>query len=99
MVKRILAWIGIGLIAFMYVLTAVAALIARPEANALLMASIVMTIFVPIILWIFIKLYEMAHKNDGISMSEMRKINKRLKNGEDADKIAKEIEEKYGKKE
>lgn len=97
MIKRVLAWIGIGLIVLMYVITAVAAVTARPEANALLMASIVMTIFVPIVLWIFIKLYEMAHKNDGISMSEMRKINKRLKNGEDANAIAQEIEEKYGK--
>lgn len=97
MIKRILAWVGLGLIALMYVITAISAVMARPEAHAFLMASIVMTIFVPIVLWIFIKLYEMAHKDDGISMREMRKINKRLKNGEDAEKIAKEIEEKYKK--
>ena len=46
-------------------------------------------------IWIFLKVYEVAHRNDGISVSEMRKINKRLKKGENPEKIAKEIEEKY----
>ena len=93
--KRIVAWIGIGLILLMYVITAVAAVTARPEANEFLMASIVMTIFVPIVLWIFIKMYEIAHRNDGISTGEMRKINKRLKAGETPEDIAREIEGKY----
>ena len=62
------------------------------------MASIVVTILVPMLLWMFIKMYEMAHKNDGISMGEMRKINKRIKSGENPEDIAKEIEEKYADK-
>ena len=94
--KRIAAWIGIGLIAVMYLATIVTAVTARPEANAFFMASIVATILIPILLWMFLKMYEMAHKNDGISISEMRKINKRIKNGENPEDIAKEIEEKYG---
>ena len=93
--KRIAAWIGIGLIFLMYVITAVAAVTAKPETNQLLMASIVMTIFVPIVIWLFIKMYEIAHRNDGITAGEMRKINKRLKAGEKPEDIAKEIEEKY----
>ena len=40
----------------------------------------------------------MAHANDDkqITMEEMRKYNKRLKQGEDPEKIAKEIDERYG---
>ena len=96
--KRIAAWIGIGLIVLMYVLTIVASVTARPEANGLFMASIVITILVPILLWMFIKMYEVAHRNDGISVREMRKINKRIKAGENPEEIAKEIEEKYADK-
>lgn len=96
--KRIAAWIGIGLIAVMYLLTIVAAVLARPETMGLFMASIVLTIMVPIILWSFLRMYEMSHPKDGISSAEMRKINKRIKAGENPEKIAKEIEEKYGDK-
>ena len=96
--KRIAAWTGIGLIAVMYLITVIAAVTARPETMGLFMASIVITILVPILLWMFIKMYEIAHKNDGISISEMRKINKRIKAGENPEDIAKEIEEKYADK-
>lgn len=98
MVKRIAAWIGIGLIAVMYLLTVVAAVMARPETMGLFMASIVLTIMVPIILWAFLRMYEISHPKDGISTAEMRKINKRIKAGENPEDIAKEIEEKYGDK-
>lgn len=98
MAKRIAAWIGIGLIAVMYLLTIVAAVTARPETMAFFMASIVLTIMVPIILWAFLRMYEMAHPKDEISAAEMRKINKRIKAGENPEDIAKEIEEKYGDK-
>lgn len=96
--KRIAAWIGLGLIAVMYLLTIVAAVMARPEAMGLFMTSIVLTILVPIMMWAFIKMYEMSHPQDSISASEMRKINKRIKSGENPEKIAKEIEEKYSSK-
>ena len=93
--KRIAAWVGIGLIVVMYGLTVVAAVTARPETMGLFMASIVVTVFVPIVLWLFIKMYERAHQDDGISVSEMRKINKRIKAGENPEEIAREIEKKY----
>ena len=95
MIKRIIAWIGIGFIAIMYVLTAIFAILARPETNQLFMASLVMTIIVPIVIWAFLKMYEVTHQNNGISVKEMRNINKRLKQGENPEQIAKEIEEKY----
>lgn len=93
--KRIIAWIGIGLIIIMYLLTAIFAILARPETNQLFMASLVMTIIVPIMIWAFLKMYEVTHQNNGISVKEMRNINKRLKQGENPEQIAKEIEEKY----
>lgn len=93
--KRIAAWIGLGLIAVMYLLTVVAAVTARPEAMGLFMASIILTILIPILLWSGIKMYEMSHPEGGITVSQMRKINKRIKAGENPEEIAKEIEEKY----
>ncbi|MBO5353545.1 MAG: hypothetical protein J6J42_01070 [Lachnospiraceae bacterium] len=95
MAKRIAAWVGIGVIVLMYVLSLIASLLARPEANQLFMASIVLTLVVPLLLWMFLKMYERAHQNDGISVSEMRKINKRIKAGENPEDIAREIEEKF----
>ncbi len=95
MVRRIIAWIGIGLIVLMYLITAISAVLAKPETNQLFMASVVMTIIIPVVIWAFLRMYEVAHRNNGISMSEMRKINKRLKKGENPEQIAKEIEEKY----
>lgn len=97
MMKRIAAWIGLGVIALMFLLSVIAAAMARPEANQLFMASLVVLVLVPIALWIFIKLYEWAHRNDGVSMKEMREINKRIAAGENPEDIAKEIEEKYKK--
>lgn len=93
--KRIAAWIGIGIIVIMYLLTIAAAILARPETLGLFMASIVLTIMIPIIMWSFLRMYELAHKEDGMSVSEVRKINKRIKSGENPEDIAKEIEEKY----
>jgi len=97
MVKRIAAWIGIGVIGVMFLISAVAAAMARPEANGLFMASMVSLVFVPVLLWIFIKLYEWAHRNDSITRKEMKEIEKRIAAGENPEDIAKEIEEKYGK--
>lgn len=95
MAKRIAAWAGIGIIVLMYVLSLIASLMARPEANQLFMTSIVLTLVVPLLLWMFLKMYEQVHQNDGISIYEMRKINKRIKAGEIPEDIAKEIEEKF----
>lgn len=98
MIKRIAAWVGIGLIALMYLFTIVAAVLARPETMNLFVASIALTILIPIILWAFLRMYEMSHPEGELSSAEMRKINKRIKAGENPEKIAKEIEEKYNNK-
>lgn len=52
--KRIAAVIGIVLLAAMYVVTFISALIGTPTAGQLFRFSLGMTIAVPIFLWIFI---------------------------------------------
>ena len=96
--KQILAVVGLLLIVGMYVASFVFALTAKPGAEGMFMASLVATVIVPIVLYIFIALDKWAKKNapEGISYKEMRAYNKRIKDGEDPKKIAKEIEEKYG---
>ncbi len=100
MVKRIIAWFGIILLAGLYIATFVCALISTPATRGLMFASLGMTVIVPVVLWVFIRLYDKAHQKDDkqISASEMRKYNKRIKNGEKPEDIAKEIEERYGVK-
>ena len=96
--KQILAVIGLLLIVGMYVVSIVFACMAKPGAEGMFMASLVATVIVPIVLYIFIALDKWAKRNapEGISYKEMRAYNKRIKNGEDPQKVAKEIEEKYG---
>jgi len=96
--KQILAAIGLLLLVGMYVASIVLACFAKPGAEGMFMASLVATVIVPIVLYIFITLDKWARKNapEGMSLKELRQYNKRIKNGEDPQKIAKEIEEKYG---
>ncbi len=97
--KRIAAIVALALIAAMYIATFVMGLLATPATKEMFVASIAATVFLPIIAWIFIRLYALAHKDDdkNITWREMRKINKRLKAGESPEKIAEEIDEKYNK--
>ncbi len=96
--KQIVAVVGLLLIVGMYVASFVFALTAKPGAEGMFMASIVATVIVPIVLYIFIALDKWAKRNapEGMSLKELRQYNKRIKNGEDPQKVAKEIEEKYG---
>ncbi len=96
--KQILAAIGLLLLVGMYVASIVLACFAKPGAEGMFMASLVATVIVPIVLYIFITLDKWAKKNapEGMSLKELRQYNKRIKNGEDPAKVAKEIEEKYG---
>ncbi len=96
--KQIVAVVGLLLIVGMYVASFVFALMAKPGAEGMFMASLVATVIVPIVLYIFIALDKWAKKNapEGMSLKELRQYNKRIKNGEDPEKVAKEIEKKYG---
>ena len=99
--KQILAVIGLLLIVGMYAASIVLACMAKPGAGGMFMASLVATVIIPIVLYIFIALDKWARQNapEGMSLKELRQYNKRIKNGEDPEKVAKEIEEKYGIKE
>ena len=96
--KQIVAAVGLLLLVGMYVVSIVFACLAKPGAEGMFMASIVATVIVPIVLYIFIALDKWAKRNapEGMSLKELRQYNKRIKNGEDPEKVAKEIEEKYG---
>ncbi len=97
MVKRVISIIAVALLLGMYAATMVCAIMATPNSQNMFLGSLVLTIVIPIILWVFLALYKRAHRDDdkNISISEMRKYRKRIKNGESPEKIAKEIEEKY----
>ncbi len=96
--KQIVAVVGLLLIVGMYVASFVFALTAKPGAEGMFMASLVATVIIPIVLYIFLALDKLARRNvpKGMSLKELRQYNKRIKNGEDPEKLAKEIEEKYG---
>ncbi len=96
--KQIVAAVGLLLLVGMYVVSIVFACLAKPGAEGMFMASLVATVIIPIVLYIFIALDKVARRNapEGMSLKELRQYNKRIKNGEDPEKLAKEIEEKYG---
>ena len=96
--KQILAAIGLLLLVGMYGASVVLACFAKPGAEGMFMASLVATVIIPIVLYIFIALDKVARRNapEGMSLKELRQYNKRIKNGEDPEMLAKEIEEKYG---
>ncbi len=96
--KQIVAVAGLLLLVGMYAVSIVFACLAKPGAEGMFMASLVATVIIPIVLYIFIALDKWARQNapEGMSLKELRAYNKRIKNGEDPEKVAKEIEEKYG---
>ncbi|MCH5273926.1 MAG: hypothetical protein J1E35_09660 [Lachnospiraceae bacterium] len=99
--KQIIAMCGIILLVGMYGVSIVFACLARPEAADMFFASLAMTVALPILLYVYL-MFARLSKGDGknsMPYAELRRYNKRLKNGEAPEAIAKEIEEKYGGKE
>jgi hypothetical protein len=68
-VKRIAAMIGVILIASMYVISFVSALFASEYSNGLFLASIFSTVAIPIMIYAFITVYKIVHKNDKPELS------------------------------
>lgn len=62
--RRIAAWIGILLLAGMYLLTFAAALLARPGASTLFRMSLALTIALPIAIWIFRRMADIMGKRE-----------------------------------
>ena len=96
--KQIVAVTGIVLLLGLYIVSIVLACLAKPGAANMFMASLVATVLIPIVLYLFLMLDRLAKRNapKGMSYTEVREYNKRLKNGEDPETLAREIEEKYG---
>lgn len=98
--RQIVAVCGIILLVGMYGMSLVAACLARPEAADLFLASLALTVLIPILLYVLL-MFSRLSKWDGeqgksMKYSELRKYNKRMKDGEDPEALAKEIEERYG---
>ncbi len=101
MAKRIVSLALVVVLIGMYIATMICAILSTPETKGMFYGSLIMTMVVPIVLWFFLGMYKRVHKDDdkNISLSEMRKYKKRIKQGESPEDIAKEIEEKYNIKE
>lgn len=63
-VKRIAAITGIVLIASLYVISFISAILATKYTNGLFLASIFSTIVIPIMIYCFIEIYKYVHRND-----------------------------------
>ncbi|MCI8565217.1 MAG: hypothetical protein HFI39_02695 [Lachnospiraceae bacterium] len=67
--KRVLAILGIGVLAGMYLLSLIFALIDHPLKSSLLLASLYATIVIPVLLYVFVfitrLLRERRKKKDG----------------------------------
>ncbi|MBR2275821.1 MAG: hypothetical protein IJ873_07165 [Lachnospiraceae bacterium] len=62
--KRILAFIGVGLLVFMYVLTLIFALSGSENFFGMMMADIAATILVPIVLYGYVLVYNVIKDNN-----------------------------------
>ena len=61
--KRILALVGVILIALLYLSTVVFALLGKEFMNWL-MASVVTTVILPVLIWMYEFFYKMLHKDN-----------------------------------
>lgn len=94
--KRVVALAGVIILLALYVISFIFAVLARPETKNLFIGSLACTIFVPIAIYGYLWFDKVFHKkkDDEISLSEMKKLNRRIKNGESPEKIQKELEER-----
>ena len=94
--KRIAALIGVVILVSMYVISLIFAILAKPEAMSLFMGSLACTIFIPIAIYVYIWLYNLLYKKkDGeVTLREMKKLNRRIEQGESPEKIQKELEQR-----
>ncbi len=62
MMKRVLAWIGIVVLAGLYIVTLITAFLDSPAMAGMFWASLYCTIMVPIILYIILRLHDFNKK-------------------------------------
>lgn len=76
--KRIAAVIGIAALLLLYLATLIAAILAKPYANGMFFACAISTIVIPILIYGYIMIYKLVHKDDkdSVTLHELRKKNK-----------------------
>lgn len=82
--KRIAALIGVALLIGLYLMTFISSFMAKPYAGGLFMASLFCTVVVPILIYGFLIIYKQVHKGEGeegISIRELKKRNKKMEKG------------------
>lgn len=77
--KRIFAIIGIVILASLYLSSIISAFLNKPYAKELFFASLFCTITVPILIYAFMIVFKAVHKENGISIQELKKQNKKFK--------------------
>jgi ABC-type spermidine/putrescine transport system permease subunit I len=82
--KRIMAWIALILIVGMYAFSFWAAFHDRTAGRRWFMASILTTVFAPILVYIIIRSYSIMQerRKNGVSMRDLMKMKKELKEQE-----------------
>lgn len=98
--KQVVAAAGIVVLLGMYITSLVFACLAKPGAAELFMASLAMTVGLPILFYVLL-LFDRLLKDDKkngkhMTMAEFRRYNKRMEKGESLETLAEEIKEKYG---
>jgi amino acid permease len=88
--KRIAALIGIILIASMYLISFISAFFATEAAPGLFLASVFVTIVIPIMIYGFQLVYRLTHKNEDFlddDENDMTNNTENLENSEDIDNL------------
>ena len=62
--RQVLAFVGIGLLVALYLITLIFALIQAPWAKNLLIISLVATFVIPVIIYIITMFYKLAHRDE-----------------------------------
>lgn len=72
-IRQIAALIGVAVIAAMYVVSLILALLAKPGASQMFIGSVACTIFIPILLYVLQMFYRMRHKEEEPGTKELKK--------------------------
>jgi len=88
-VKRIAAWIAIGLLLCLYLSSLLAALFLPQFKDGLFMTSMFCTIIIPIWLYGFIWFYKRTHPEGTLDQNDIKKMNKEYEKEDESSKTDK----------
>ena len=78
--RRVCAWIGIILLAAMYLVTLLSAIFATEATGGLFMASLFLTFVVPVWIYVMQMVYKRVHSEDAITKKEIKSMMKETGN-------------------